>query len=67
MTILTNKSALKFVYDISSRSTIISKMSPNVYKRWPKRFHHENEDFDTFKKLPKNVGKWGKIIVGIRL
>ena len=38
--------------------SVTSKKSPNIYKSCPKI-----KDFDTFKKLPKNVGDLGKIIV----
>ena len=34
------------------------KKLPNVYKSWPKMI-----DFDTFTKLPKNMGDLGKLIV----
>ena len=39
-------------------SSVTSKKSPNVYKSCPKI-----KDFDTFKKLPKNVGDLGKSVV----
>ena len=41
-----------------------SKKLPNVYKKLPKNdFTNKMEDFDNFKKLPKNVGNLKKIIV----
>ena len=38
------------------------KKSPNVYKVAQNWFHLKNDDFDTFTKLPKNVGDVGKLI-----
>ena len=40
------------------------KKSPNVYKKLPKKdFTRKMIDFDTFTKLPKNVGDLDKLIV----
>ena len=36
------------------------QMSIKIAQKW---FHQNNEWFDTFKKLPNNVGNLGKIIV----
>ena len=45
-------------------NSVTSKKLPNVYKKLPKNdFTNKMEDFDNFKKLPKNVGNLKKIIV----
>ena len=39
---------------IRSKSSVTSKKSPIVYKKWPKTdFTRKMKDFDNFKKLPK--------------
>ena len=50
--------ALKLWQVFFGRWEVWPVMSPNIYKSCPKI-----KDFDTFKKLPKNVGDLGKIIV----
>ena len=45
-------------------ASVTSKMSPNVYKSWPKRISLEKLKILTpLQKLPKNVGNLGKITV----
>ena len=45
-------------------NSVTRKKSPNVYKSCPKMISLKKMiDFDRFKKLPKNVGDLGKIIV----
>ena len=47
-----------------SRGQCDQKKSPNVYKSCPMNdFCRKMIDFDTFIKLPKNVGDLGKLIV----
>ena len=44
--------------------SVTRKKSPNVYKSCPiNYFCRKMIDFDTFTKLPKNVGDLGKLIV----